>query len=205
MTNGLKLREMLRNGLARMAGAEAAAIVEFAVSLPLLIVLVVGIYDFGAAFNMKQELTNAAREGARYGSTQPTNDLCGGGCSAPPSVDAIHRVVDAYLLAENINDCHLSTATGTSGGSGFVWTFNGMTGCGASRTLQLTIQRDFPGPGTPTNGCYAPLQNTYVLCTQVIINYPYQWHFNNVIGLLIPGGHLTLLNIQTQATSANTD
>ncbi len=202
MTNGLKLWKMLRSGLARMAGAEAAAIVEFAVSLPLLIVLVVGIYDFGGAFNMKQELTNAAREGARYGSTQPTNDLYN--TTTPPTVEAIHQVVDAYLRGANINDCKLSGATGTKSGSALLWTFNANTGC-AGKTLQLTIQRDFPGPGTPTNGCYAPLQNTYVLCTQVIINYPYQWHFNNVIGLLIPGGHLTLLNIQTQATSANTD
>jgi Flp pilus assembly protein TadG len=204
VANGLKLWKMLRSGLARTAGAEAAAIVEFAVSLPLLIVLVVGIYDFGGAFNMKQELTNAVREGARYGSTQPTNDLCTS-CTAPPTIEAIHKMVDSYLSAENINLCGLSTATGNNGGSsGFTWTFNASTGCGA-KPLQLIIQRDFPGPGTTTNGCYATAQSTYVLCTQVTIIYPYQWHFNNVIGLLIPNGQLNLLEITAKATSANTD
>ncbi|HEX8814618.1 MAG TPA: TadE family protein, partial [Terriglobales bacterium] len=78
----------------------AAALVEFAISLPLLIVLVVGIFDFGAAFNLKQQLNNALREGARFGSTQPTNDLtnpnCGGAGGAPCSVAAIMKVVDAY-------------------------------------------------------------------------------------------------------------
>jgi Flp pilus assembly protein TadG len=33
-------------------------IVEFAVALPLLIVFVVGIFDFGEAFNQKQKLSN---------------------------------------------------------------------------------------------------------------------------------------------------
>jgi len=39
------------------AGAE---IVEFAVSLPLLVVVLVGIFDFGSAFNVKHKLDNAA-------------------------------------------------------------------------------------------------------------------------------------------------
>lgn len=204
MRVGFDTGKMIRTGLRRLARSEAAAIVEFAVSLPLLIVLVVGIYDFGAAFNMKQELTNAVREGARYGSTQPTNDLYPVG-TAPPSVNAIRLVVDQYMKNAHINDCGLATAAlpGATGSSAS-WLFNANSGC-AGKTLQLTIQRDFPGPGTQTNGCYDTLQNAYVLCTQVTINYPYQWHFNNVIGLLIPGGQLTLLNIQTQATSSNTD
>jgi hypothetical protein len=115
-------------------------------------------------------------------------------------------MVDSYLLAANINDCGLSAAVGTKGGNTLLWTFNANTGCGGKQ-LQLFIQRDFPGPGTQTNGCYAtsPPQNVYVLCTQVTINYPYRWHFNNVIGLLIPGGQLNLLNIQTEATAPNTD
>jgi len=32
---------------------------------------VVGIFDFGNAFNMKQKLTNAARDAARFGASQP--------------------------------------------------------------------------------------------------------------------------------------
>ncbi|MFZ0759119.1 MAG: TadE family protein, partial [Candidatus Sulfotelmatobacter sp.] len=56
----------------------AAQIVEFALSLPLLVVFVVGIFDFSGALTLKQKLTNAAREGARVAAADPANDLGGG-------------------------------------------------------------------------------------------------------------------------------
>jgi Flp pilus assembly protein TadG len=188
-------------GIARkLRSAEAAAIMEFAVALPLLMVMVVGIFDFGGAFNLKQELNNAAREGARFGSTEPTNDL---GSSAPPTVDAIRDVVDSYLKQANINECGILGATAARGGNFLIWTYNASTNCPG--TLQLIIQRDYPGAGNQSGGCYSTTENMYVLCTQVTISYPYQWHFNNVIQLLVPGSHLALTNIQTQATTANTN
>src|SRR5205807_470777 len=60
----------------------ASQMVEFAVCLPLLIVVVVGIFDFGEAFNVKQKLNGAAREGARFASSLPTNDLSDAGTPA---------------------------------------------------------------------------------------------------------------------------
>lgn len=42
-----------------------AAAVEFALVLPLLLLLVFGIMDFGRAYNMQIALTQAAREGVR--------------------------------------------------------------------------------------------------------------------------------------------
>ncbi|MDQ4501870.1 pilus assembly protein [Sinomonas sp. ASV322] len=42
-----------------------AAAVEFALVLPVLLVLVLGIIDFGRALSAQQTLTNAARVGAR--------------------------------------------------------------------------------------------------------------------------------------------
>src|SRR5450755_3143018 len=41
-----------------------SALVEFAITLPLLVVFVVGIYDFSGAFNQKQKIAQAAQEGA---------------------------------------------------------------------------------------------------------------------------------------------
>lgn len=41
------------------------ALVEFALVLPILLILVVGIIEFGRAWNMHQIITDAAREGAR--------------------------------------------------------------------------------------------------------------------------------------------
>jgi Flp pilus assembly protein TadG len=44
---------------------EGQALVEFALVLPVLLILVVGILEFGRAWNLHQVLTDAAREGAR--------------------------------------------------------------------------------------------------------------------------------------------
>lgn len=191
-----------------LRGTGAAAIIEFAVSLPLLIVLVVGIFDFGGAFNLKQELNNAVREAARFGANQPTNDLS---ISPPtPSVEAIRFLVDSYLQTAKINDCGLSSVSAVSGGA-LVWTYTA-SGGSCPGTLTLTINRGNPNavvvaPHPP----YPNLQETingsayFVPSTQVWISYPYQWHFNNVIQLLVPGANYTLTNIQSDATAANMD
>jgi Flp pilus assembly protein TadG len=42
-----------------------AALIEFALTLPLLLLILVGIFDFGFLFQKYQVVTNAAREGAR--------------------------------------------------------------------------------------------------------------------------------------------
>ncbi|MCW2683271.1 MAG: tadE [Blastococcus sp.] len=52
----------MRNGLRKERGATA---VEFALILPLLIVLVLGIAEFGRAFQVQGTLSAAAREGVR--------------------------------------------------------------------------------------------------------------------------------------------
>ena len=44
----------------------AQALVEYALMLPLLLLLVLGVMDFGRMFYTKMILTNAAREGANY-------------------------------------------------------------------------------------------------------------------------------------------
>jgi Flp pilus assembly protein TadG len=49
----------------RGADERGAALVEFALALPLLLVVIAGIVDFGFAFQRYEVITNAAREGAR--------------------------------------------------------------------------------------------------------------------------------------------
>ena len=44
---------------------QGAALLEFAISLPLLMVFVVGIYDFSGAFNQKQKIEQAAQQAAQ--------------------------------------------------------------------------------------------------------------------------------------------
>jgi Flp pilus assembly protein TadG len=185
----------IRRVLDRLEPASGAAIVEFAVALPLLIVLVVGIFDFGGAFNLKQELNNAMREGARFGAAQPTNDLCTG-CGAPPSVDAIRYLVDSYLVAAKINDCGLGGAG--IPGSGPPWVYSA-AGNGCAGTLTLTINRGVALSETVGSA------SINLLATQVSISYPYQWHFNNVIRLISPSSSFALANIPSDATAVNQD
>lgn len=47
------------------------SLVEMAVIAPLLVLLLTGVVDFGRAFNVYIVITNAAREGARYGARFP--------------------------------------------------------------------------------------------------------------------------------------
>jgi len=46
--------------------ASGQGLVEFALVLPVLLLLIIGVLDFGAAFFVKVELENSAREGANY-------------------------------------------------------------------------------------------------------------------------------------------
>jgi Flp pilus assembly protein TadG len=158
------------------------------------VVLIVGIFDFGGAFNLKQELSNAVREGARFGAAQPTNDLT---ALTPPSVDAIRYLVDSYLQRAKINDCGLSTSPEVFV-SGFTWKYTASTGCPAAGALTLTITR-----GGTTVQALVGGATVNMLCTNVKISYPYQWHFNNVIQLLVPGANYTFTNITTDATAVN--
>ncbi len=48
-------------------------LVEFALLLPVLILLVLAIFEFGRAFYAYSTVANAAREAARFGTVDPTN------------------------------------------------------------------------------------------------------------------------------------
>ena len=50
----------------RSRNRRGQALVEFALLLPFLLLLLLGVIEFGRAWNVKQVLTNASREGARY-------------------------------------------------------------------------------------------------------------------------------------------
>ncbi|MGH9003198.1 MAG: TadE/TadG family type IV pilus assembly protein [Acidimicrobiia bacterium] len=54
-----------------------AALVEFALILPVLVVITFGMIGAGIAYNHKMDITYAAREGARYGSTLPLTQCSG--------------------------------------------------------------------------------------------------------------------------------
>jgi Flp pilus assembly protein TadG len=58
----------------RMQGEKGAALIEAAVTIPLILLISVGIFEFGRAYQTQQVLTNAAREGARVAVIEGTTD-----------------------------------------------------------------------------------------------------------------------------------
>src|SRR5262249_840726 len=141
--NGVSTFDRWAGFLYALREERAAQIVEFAVSLPLLIVFVVGIFDFSSAFTLKQRLTNIARDAARAAASDPANDLSQPSSPLPVSVMDAFQIVDNYLVANNINDCAINqTATPT----GLTWVFTGTgNGCVAPG-LTITINRAYYYP-----------------------------------------------------------
>lgn len=69
-----------------------AVAVEMAIVLPLLLLILVGIIEFGRAYNIQVSLTQAAREGARYAAVHYQEgglDVAGTALSAAPSLDGL--------------------------------------------------------------------------------------------------------------------
>jgi len=127
-------------------------------------------------------------------------------------VDAIRLLVDSYLVAARMNDCGLGTLGPATPGPPWVYKTTGS----CVGQLTLTIARDpqssTGGTGTPPVTCALPatsygnpnpIATIYLPCTQVSILYPYQWHFNSVIQLLVPGASFGLAQISAKATAVN--
>lgn len=71
-----------------------ASLVEFALVLPLFMMLLLGMFTGGLAYSRKLAVTQATREGARYGATLPL--------SAEPTVDLwLQRVSDVAVASSD--------------------------------------------------------------------------------------------------------
>jgi len=71
---------------------KGAVAVEFAILSTIFLLLIAGVLDFGHAWYMKQVITNASREGARYGITYQTNTS---GVRIAPN--ALNPTIQAYI------------------------------------------------------------------------------------------------------------
>lgn len=172
----------------KMCKQEGAELIEFAISLPLLVVFVVGIYDFGSAFTLKQKLGNITFEAARIAASQPMSGLSNtGSCGAPGSICTIRDIVASDLRQNRVNDCSLGGATGAPSPSApLTWIFTATGTCSGS--LILTVGRGNLYSATLPNPPFSA--NTYTTdATQIKMQYPYQWQFNRVIGLLVSGAN----------------
>jgi Flp pilus assembly protein TadG len=166
----------------------AAQLVEFAVSLPLLVLFVVGIFDFSGAFTQKQKLTNVARDAARVAAADPVADVGNLTSGVPSSVVDAFKVIDSYLTANNLNDCGLASKTPSS--SGVTWTYTipttGNPPCGITVIINRGYSFAITSTTPPVINCQsqAPGGQTALVGTCVSIQYFYPWKFGRAASLL---------------------
>jgi Flp pilus assembly protein TadG len=163
-------------------------LVEFAVTLPLLVVFVVGIFDFSGAFTIKEKLTNAARDAARVAAADPASDIPSS--SLPASVTDSYQDIINYFAANQMNNCGMTASSGVLTPP-TTWTFSSSgSGCpGAGLTIIINRGYYFPANSasvTPSVTCQPqnPGSQTAVIATCVSIQYAYAWRFGNVASLL---------------------
>src|ERR1035438_9230332 len=102
----LRLQIPRRPTVSLLRDVQGSALVEFAITLPLLVVFVVGIYDFSGAFNQKQKIEQAAQEGAIVAGSQPMSDIEPANAnpdSLQPVVVAIFNSLAASGVLPNAN------------------------------------------------------------------------------------------------------
>jgi TadE-like protein len=186
--------------LALLQRTEAAELIEFAASLPLLVVFMVGVYDFSSAFILKQKIAHVTSEAARIAANQPMSDLSSAGsCAAPNSICSVRGIVDTALLNNGINDCGLGGAAAANSLPNLTWTFTASNG--SCSGLTLTIERGFTYTAPTLD---PPFQSNYrIEATRVTLSYPYQWQFNRVISLIAPGANYANSPIQSVAIMQN--
>ena len=170
---------------------EGSALVEFAIVLPLLVVFLVGIYDFSGAFNQKQKIEHAAQEGASIAATQPLIDL-DPATANPVSLQPVAAVIANSLTAGNVLPQGGCAAPAGAYVSGLMWQYT--ISCGPD-TLTIKIDRGVVGSGSPG----LPVS----LGTSVEVIYPYHWRFNSAIQLLFPGASYTPAVLRETATVHN--
>ncbi len=172
---------------------QGAALLEFAISLPLLVVFVVGIFDFSGAFNQKQKIEQAAQEGAIIAGAQPMSDIASSDAN-PTSLQAVSTAVFNSLTGSGVLANGACSPPGAASGPvGLTWTYK-ISGCdSAGDVLVITINRGWvAGSGTPMP-----------VGTVVTVAYPYHWRFNSVIQLLIPGASYAATTQVTESATVH--
>jgi len=100
--------ERLRNIL---AGTAAAEIAEAAIVFPIVLMLLLGIYAFGQAFNIYETVNHAALEAARAVAAPAcatcmnngANPSCSSTTNCPLSANQVAQIVQASLQASHLN------------------------------------------------------------------------------------------------------
>ena len=86
----------------RAESERGTAVIEFALILPLLMCIILGMFTGGVLANRQIEITHAAREGARYGSMVPVSESFLSGTWATNVRDVVVERADDQLEAAEV-------------------------------------------------------------------------------------------------------
>lgn len=140
------------------SGAEIA---EAAAVLPIMFMIVVGIFWFGQAFSIYGTITRAAQEGARAGAVPYCTTCAGANSSATNAYNAVEAsLVAAKLDVSNARPPVPAVAITACGGAP-------IPACGANICVQSPIQL--------SNTAGAPSGATNVCGISVSFQYPFQF------------------------------
>jgi Flp pilus assembly protein TadG len=179
--------------------AAGSQLLEFALALPVLLMLVIGIWDFGSAFAVKQKLTNAAREGARIVvSTPMANPSPATGCSktVPCSIVSAATAVQQYLTNANLDGSWISPSSPASSSTcpSGEWVYGAASGT-SGPSLSIKADVAIAPDGTVVAATGAPPGS--VKATQVTLTWPLKWK----LGVLLPTSafptHLSATTVMT--------
>lgn len=84
-------------------GERGAAAIEFALVLPILLLLILGIFEFGRVFSIQVSLSNAAREGARVMAIQ--DDQAAARSAAIAAAPGVSPAIGAGQIAISPASC----------------------------------------------------------------------------------------------------
>jgi Flp pilus assembly protein TadG len=170
----------------RAHDTSGAEIAEAAIVLPLVFMLLLGIYWFGRAYNIYATITHAAREGARA-ATAPACALCGNAALKP---DQVATRVSQALQASKLNPNQVTPLLPNPALKDCT-TLAPVTSCAAvgggnpQICFQSNVQINAPAAPTEPSSCGV----------SVSFQYPYQFYlpFTSLNGQLI----LLKANVQT--------
>lgn len=132
-------------------------LLEFSLALPILLLIAIGILDFGATFALKAKLTNAAREAARIVVSTPLSSVT---CtsSVPCPIQAAVNDVKNYLDNAGV-DASCFDATSASTSTARSWTFT----CGNGASIEIN------------RGLLVTTGTLTVPSTRVVLTWPVKW------------------------------